>query len=96
MLLGGKLSFNHRQSVLDCVVRNVSSVGALVAFADKTLAPDEFELRVATWDESFKADVVWRDHERAGVTLGSMPEPISLEKMRRLKALEQENRDLKT
>jgi hypothetical protein len=29
--LGGKLAFNHRQSVFDCVVHNVADGGALIA-----------------------------------------------------------------
>ena len=95
-LLSGRLSFNHRQSVLDCEVRNVSSVGALVVFPEKTLAPGEFELHISAWDKSFNAGVVWRDRERAGVTLSSLPDPISLAKVRRLRTLERENRDLKS
>ena len=37
--LGGKLSFNQGRSVVDCLVRNISSAGALVVFPDRTPDP---------------------------------------------------------
>jgi hypothetical protein len=96
--LGAKLTFNHRQSVIDCLIRNISPTGALVEFPDTTLAPAEFELHVRHRDQSFRGTVIWRKQERAGVALAAFQfaeRAISLDDVRRQKALQRENRALR-
>ena len=96
--LGGKLSFNQGRSVVDCLVRNISSAGALVVFPDRTPIPDDPDLHIKHRDQSFRTTVVWRGHDRAGVALAAFRfEEIatSLDEVRRRKALRAENRRLR-
>jgi hypothetical protein len=95
-LLGGKLSFNHRRSLFDCVIRNFSGSGALLVFADATMLPMDFDIQVAHWKEAFHARLVWRRREHAGVILDEfVPTAISLDDVRRAKALRRENQQLR-
>ena len=96
--LGAKLTFNRRQSVVDCLIRNISPAGALVEFPDMTLAPTDVELHVSHRDQSFRGTVVWRKQERAGVALAAFEfaeAAVSLDDVRRQKALKRENRALR-
>ena len=96
--LAAKLTFNRRQSVVDCVIRNISPAGALVEFPDTTLAPTDFDLHVGLREQSFRGTVVWRKQERAGVALAAFQfaeAAISLDDVRRQKALKRENRALR-
>jgi hypothetical protein len=96
--LGAKLTFNHRQSVVDCLIRNIAPSGVLVEFPDPTLAPADIELHIQHRDQSFRGTVVWRKQERAGVALAAVQfaeRAISLDDVRRQKALKRENRALR-
>jgi hypothetical protein len=97
-LIGATVSFNARRSVFDCLIRNISTAGALLEFPDTTLAPTEFELHVRHRDQSFRGTVVWRKQERAGVALAAFQfaeRAVSLDDVRRQKALKRENRALR-
>lgn len=96
-LLGAKLSFNHQQTLLDCVIRNFSASGALLVFADPTLLPTDFDVEVAQWKEAFRARLVWRRAAQVGVVLDALaPAAVSFEDGRRAAALRKENRQLRT
>ena len=87
-LLGAKLSFNHRQTLYDCVIRNFSASGALLVFADQTLLPMDFDMQVAQWKEAFRAKLVWRRAEQVGVVLNEfVPVAVSVDDARRTRAL---------
>jgi hypothetical protein len=95
-LLGAKLSFNHRQTLFDCVVRNFSASGALLVVADPTLLPTDFDVEVAQWKEAFRARLVWRRAEQVGVALDAFaPVAVSLGDVRRARALRKENHQLR-
>jgi hypothetical protein len=97
--LGGQIIFNQRQSTLDCTIRNLSEDGALIVFSDAVATPPLFELYFPLKRESRMVRSRWHDGARQGIaftTAGkSDDEPISLDLMRRLKRLEQENAALK-
>jgi hypothetical protein len=96
-LLGARLSFNHRQSLFDCVIRNFSASGALLVFADPTLLPTDFDIQVAQWKEAFRARLVWRRAEQVGVVLNEFaPVAVSVDDVRRATALRRENQQLRT
>jgi hypothetical protein len=95
-LLGGRISFSRRQSTMDCIVRNVGAHGALVVFPHASLTPSEFTLHIPCKGEAHSAKVMWRHHDRAGVTLSNMEKmEIPIDTAKRLRALEQENRRLR-
>ena len=95
-LLGGRISFSRRQSTMDCMVRNVSAHGALVVFPQASLTPGEFTLHIPHRGEVHSAKVIWRRHDRAGVTLSHMQKmEMPLDTAKRLRELETENRRLR-
>jgi hypothetical protein len=97
--LGGKLTFNQRRSVLDCLVRNIAPTGAMIEFADTAaIVPDAVDLHIGAHDQSFRAAVVWREHDRAGIALSPFEadEPVlNLDTVRRQRAMKREIRALR-
>ena len=90
--LGAQIAFN-RQSSMDCLVRNISADGAKLAFANTGTVPQEFALSVPQNERTFRARIIWRKAEEAGVAfLEPRPQtaPISLDLMRRLRECEAE------
>jgi hypothetical protein len=68
--LGGRISFNHQFSTLDCLVRNLSERGAMIQLDHVSALPDHVELNVAQRHRSFRAHVVWRQLGMAGLRFG--------------------------
>src|SRR6185295_593919 len=66
-LLGGKIIFNNRQSVIDCIVRNRSDTGACLQLNDTAGMPPSFELLIDGESENRNCQVVWQSDTRAGV-----------------------------
>lgn len=95
-LLGGRIGFSRRKSTMDCVVRNIAPQGALVVFPHTSLTPTEFTLHIPHRGETRSAKVIWRRHDRAGVTLSDTEEGgVPIELAKRIRALELENRRLR-
>ena len=96
--LGGTIAFNRRKSTMDCQVRNFSTAGARVAFSNAAAVPDQFDLTIARKERSFKARMVWRGVNEAGVAfLGEYDQvvPIPLEWAKRLRECEAEKAALR-
>ena len=90
---GGMIAFNKRNSTMDCRVRDFSSTGARVHLTNTAVIPDQFDLTIARKERSFRARVVWRSVDEAGVTfLGEYNNemPVSLDLARRLRQSETE------
>ena len=92
-LLGAKIIFNNRMSIVDCVVRNFSSSGARLALDDSLSIPGEFELHIPQKGCSSSAHTVWRNSEAMGVAF-EPAESRSLLKSH-LRRLEAENAQLR-
>ena len=65
---GGMIAFNKRNSTMDCRVRDFSSTGARVHLTNTAVIPDQFDLTIARKERSFRARMVWRSVDEAGVT----------------------------
>jgi hypothetical protein len=63
----GRVYFNHRQSCLDCIVRDFTTTGARLEFSEVPGLPDTFELFIPTWDEYHQARTVWHNSFVVGV-----------------------------
>ena len=74
-LLGGVIAFNNRASTMDCQVRNLSTGGAKVTFNNTAAVPDQFDLKIARKERSFRARMIWRAPNEAGVTFLSRIQP---------------------
>jgi hypothetical protein len=63
---GGVIAFNNRSSTIDCMVRNLTSIGALLNVASTIGIPDRFELKLE--HENFRwCRARWRQEDRMGV-----------------------------
>jgi PilZ domain len=96
--LGGIIAFNRRKSIMDCHVRNFSPAGAKVAFTNAASFPDQFDLSIARSERSFRARMVWRGVNEAGVAFVSEYEqavPVPLEWAKRLRECEAERAALR-
>lgn len=92
--LGGRVAFNHLYASTDCLIRNISTLGCRLTFADTTAIPSHFILSIPSRSQSLNARIVWRNETEAGIAF-DVPEstqPVSLDMARRLKRLEEEKR----
>jgi hypothetical protein len=64
----GKIVFNRRGSVIDCMVRNMSAAGACLEFPSTVGVPDRFDLVIASETHPRACLVAWKDRTRLGVT----------------------------
>ncbi|MCC0005199.1 MAG: PilZ domain-containing protein [Methylobacteriaceae bacterium] len=95
--LGGQVVFNRRQSIYDCLIRNLSEGGARLVFAQPAMIPGAFELVINRGGESRWAEIRWRTRLAAGVSFasGASPAFVSLQATRRIRQLEGERAALK-
>jgi len=97
-LLGGVIAFNNRASTMDCQVRNLSAGGAKVTLTNAVVVPDQFDLEIARKERSFRARMVWRAPNEAGVVFLNEYDqdvPVPLEWARRLRECEAEKAALR-
>lgn len=83
---GAVITFNARKSTSDCIVRNLSPAGAKIVMTGTVLVPDSFDLGIPRKETRFRAHLVWRNSDEAGVafdTIGS-PDVVSLDAARLL------------
>lgn len=66
-LLAGRIIFNNRSSVIDCVVWDLSSGGARITFDFPISIPDRFELEIPKRNISAPVRIVWSDTKEHGV-----------------------------
>ena len=58
--LRGAINFNNRQSVLDCLIRDISPHGARLIFSGAVAVPDVLELHIPQKDQTLRAHVISR------------------------------------
>lgn len=67
VLYGAAIDFNGRQSIHDCVIRNYSSDGARIEFAEGTALPETVNLTIRHRGETIQAKTVWQHQDQAGL-----------------------------
>lgn len=72
-LLGGKILFNERRSVIDCLVRNLSDFGACLQVNNTVGIPRTFDLLVEGEERSISSRVTWTSENRLGVSFPAKP-----------------------
>jgi hypothetical protein len=95
--LGGVLAFQGRYATLDCTIRNLSEAGARIAINGSAILPDEFDFTITRNDRAFRARVVWRNTEAAGLALAgaNTASIVTLGWARKLRSREAENARLR-
>jgi len=66
-ILGVKIVFNNRMSVMDCAVKNISSSGAKLVLPDTLRVPNEFELYIPKRRCFYYARLIRHESECIGV-----------------------------
>jgi hypothetical protein len=69
-LKSGKIVFNHKSSVVDCAVRNLSEVGALLIVPNAAGIPNAFEL-IDSEGVAHNCTVAWKADGKIGVDFKS-------------------------
>lgn len=95
--LGGVIAFDRRYSTVACQVRNLTQAGAYIKIESTAAIPAEFDFSIPARDRSFRAQLVWRDREAAGLRFITPAESvvIPLDYALKLRACERDNVDLK-
>jgi hypothetical protein len=65
--LGATITFGDGRSTLDCIVRNLTVEGAMLATPNASHLPKLFDLTVPKKGQSFHGRTIWRDVERMGI-----------------------------
>ena len=63
----GRIAFERGAQLRECIVRDITKVGARLTLANPRLVPDEFELLILTTGEIFQAVAKWRRGRELGV-----------------------------
>jgi hypothetical protein len=66
-LLSGTVVFNQHGSVITCVIKNLSDIGACIEVPSPTGIPDTFELSIEPGGRKEACQVAWRSEKRVGV-----------------------------
>ena len=74
VLKSGKIIFADGNSVVDCVIRNLSVAGARLEVPTTVGLPNEFTLLDAHSGRTYAAKVIWRRGESMGVEFSDPPE----------------------
>lgn len=68
VLKGATITFNRGYGALQCVVRNMTENGALLAFGETTGLPPEFDIKLADSDQTRRARIRWRRPQFVGIS----------------------------
>ena len=75
--LRGRIYFNNRRSATDCLVRDISEVGARLIFSDAVSVPDAVDLYIPQKEQTLRARVEWRHGDEVGI---SFPDGMRLDR----------------
>lgn len=68
-LRAGKILFNNKRSVIDCVVHNLSDAGACLQVASIVGIPQTFELQLDGVATARPCRVIWQSQNRLGISI---------------------------
>ena len=68
--LKGRIVFNNGNATMDCLVRDLSGIGARLALSETAALPDAFDLAIPAKDKVYKATLRWRRSDGVGVAFG--------------------------
>ena len=66
--LGGRITFNKRLSVVDCLVRNLTEDGAKVECPPSIALPQDLDFTVECKGLQARARVIWRSDKELGLS----------------------------
>lgn len=92
-LLNGRIRFNQGVTSIDCVIRNISPIGAWAVIDKTAVIPGAFQFDIPARGTSRRAKLRWREADNIGIEFlgeSASDEPHHLHEM-----LTAENRRLK-
>ena len=102
VFLKGRVHFNNGASSLDCLVRDMSPIGARLVMSETATLPEKFDLFIPQKERTYRATLRWRREDGIGVTFEAAtpaeavtPEMTVAGLLRRLNDLEVENAALR-
>jgi len=66
--LRGSITFNNGHGAVDCLIRNISDLGAHVTFSDTVTIPDVVDLYIPQKEQTVRARVLWRHGHDLGMS----------------------------
>jgi PilZ domain len=72
----GKIVFADGMRVIDCTIRDLSSVGARLIVGNIVGVPDTFQLFEKSTGMLYRASVIWRQSDSVGVRFEGTPTSI--------------------
>ena len=66
--LRGCLYFDKRRGALDCLIRDISDLGARIIFSENVTVPDTVELHIPQRNKTLRAQVQWRRGDEIGLS----------------------------
>lgn len=73
--------FNHEQSSVDCVVHDLTDVGARLKFESTSFVPNRFNLLITRERTLYPAEVIWRDAKDVGIRFTGPSRPLAPQKL---------------
>jgi hypothetical protein len=87
--LGAEIGFTRQLSPASCIIRNLSSGGAMLQLDNVSAIPSRFEIRIPTKGHSHRAKIVWQQLGRAGVAFeNGCPDSVDTVRRKSLPARE--------
>jgi len=65
--LRGRILFNNGRAAVDCLIRDISPIGARLIFSDAVSVPDVVELYIPQKEQTLEARVEWRHGDEVGI-----------------------------
>jgi hypothetical protein len=65
--LRGRVEFDNGRSSFDCLIRDMSELGARIIFSDVVNLPNLFSFHVPQKGQSMRGQVIWRHGDEIGV-----------------------------
>lgn len=66
-LKAGKITFNRKLNVIDCIIRNMSEGGALIEVEAADWLPRKFDLTIPMDEWRRACRIAWKSNDRLGV-----------------------------
>ena len=66
--LRGCIYFDKRRGALECLIRDISDLGARIIFSENVTVPDAVELHIPQRHKTLRAQVQWRRADEIGLS----------------------------
>jgi hypothetical protein len=76
-LLGATITFNHGNSTVECLIRDISDSGARLAVPEAVTLPAAFELSIPRKNKRRPVQMLWRRADVVGVRFAEQPASTS-------------------